>query len=173
MASFPGAVENFRLISSIKEVWLRAMKVDDDTLVNPQNTDALLDGEILTIKAGYQVGRPVAGDFAAGPPVGQFLNSPVALPIFHLKGATDVQAAKNPTVIWHGHFEADTLIFNASPVTAYAPGTPVTVVLADLGDGVTRSVLDNQLDFATQAIVGTVTRLPADNNGYLRFEWRL
>jgi hypothetical protein len=125
----------------------------------------------MAIGAGYKMARASnVGTPGARASVRSF-------PLWAERGRYDVQAmaqGKAP-VIWLGHYEADTRVFDAA--VTLGSGAAITTVMQPLKvatitvDGRNYSGLVGHGGSAdTDPVVGYVTRLPADNGGKLRFQ---
>jgi len=143
----------------------------DRTLVDPTNALCLVDGEWMAIGVGYKMSRASAvGTPGARASVRSF-------PLWMERGRYDVQAiaqTKAP-VIWLGHYEADTRVYDAS--VTLGSGAAITSVMQPLKvatitvNGRNYSGLVGHGGSAdTDPVVGYVTRLPAENGGKLRFQ---
>ena len=101
--------ESFKLVtpSMAVNLYLVDYALQDESIVNPNATNALLLGEWLS-NVLYQ--DKAARDDAGG--------GHLSFPFFSPKGAYDVQAQKIVPLIVHGSFVADTWVFDRATVTA-------------------------------------------------------
>jgi len=131
------------------------LEVADAALINPQNANAIIDGEFVTHDANYKFIR------ATDP----------ALPCFatlEWRGDYGVQASKKLSTLYIGGYEADTLVFDPTTLTLGSPLMLGTVNTAATGS-VNRSGIVDHDAVATKLVLGYVTRLPATNGNRLRF----
>lgn len=152
---------NFEPKSNMLNVETRSIKLADPTLANPQNADALVDGEWVIINADKKLAR--ASDIATpdDPAVAP------SYPVWDEKGRTDNQAVRVKTIIYLGMWEFDTDVFVATGMTHNGLVAVATVAI----DGKSYSGLVANGTFGTPGAgitVGTITRLPAANGGRLR-----
>jgi hypothetical protein len=151
-------VINFKLISEFQTIHRRPFELDVPGILDPNDVRPLVDGEFLALTATtYKMKRE--GDNSAG------TADPGAGPSFAYfaeRGRYEVQAIAKGPFLYLGQYEADTKIMDS---TGAAVGDALEVVDIDIGGIVRRG-----LKKATSGYkVGYVTRLPANNNGWLRF----
>jgi hypothetical protein len=164
---------NFEPSSDILATQRRDFPLADSTLADPTNAVALVDGEWMVINNSYKIERAtnVAGANGVVPTTAQ-----TSYVLFAERGRYDVRAmsqTKMP-IIFMGHYESDTRIFDAAQVAAsdgaaitYV-GQPLQVATITIGTRKYTGLVGH--DGTTgNAIVGRVTRLPASNGGKLRF----
>jgi len=142
-------IVNFELVTDVQDLIRRDFTVADPTIINPTNSNPLLDGEWVALNTSYQLVR--AGTGVLG------------FAVFAERGRFDVQAIGKTTVLFAKPYEADTRIFTAAGL---ALGAPLKISAAVTYDLQTRSGL---VAHDTGVIIGYVTRLPANNGGKLRF----
>lgn len=142
-------VVNFELVTEVQSLIRRDFPVADRDLVNPTNTNPLMDGEFMNLNASYQLIR------------GASLSMGFAL--FAERGRFDVQAVGKTTVLFGGTYEADTRVFTSAGLTL---GCKLEISAAVTVDTLTKSGLKV---FTTGEVIGYCTRLPANNGGRLRF----
>lgn len=170
---------NFEPYSDIIPVHRRDYPLVDKTLANPLNAVALVDGEWMTINSSSQLLRATTIGTPGNEPGN---NSFLLAPTFAERGRYDVQAMAGTKVpvLWMGDYEIDTRIFDATAVVGTgaaisAVGQPLKVATITFGGrnftGLVGAVYN---EAAPAKFVGFVTRLPANNNGKLRFRtgWR-
>lgn len=170
---------NFEPVSDMLTVVKRVFPLADKTLIQPLNAVALVDGEWLTTNAAGQLLRAtniaVVGNEPGNYTFGLF-------PSWSERGRTDIQATADKVypILWGGFWEFETRIFDAAAtVGTGAPITqmwqPLKVATITFGgrnfSGLVGAVYN---EAAPAKFVGYVTRLPAQNNGKLRFMtgWR-
>lgn len=144
------SVENFRLVTPVEKLERKDLTLADPTLANPNAANPLLDGEFLEYNTAYKAVR------AGG--------SILCFAIFAERGRTDVQALRKTPVLYMGHYEADTVIMDA---TAIALGDKLMVDNVTIS-GLTKSGLKKHGGGA-ELVIGYVTRTPATNGQKLRF----
>lgn len=144
------AIENFRLVTPVERLERKDLTLADPTLANPNNANPLLDGEFLEYDANYK-GVRSGGDI-------------LSFVIFAERGRTDVQALRRTPVLYMGHYEADTVIMDA---TGMALGDPLMVddvtIATKTKSGLKKHGGDAEL------VVGYITRIPSSNGQKLRF----
>lgn len=146
---------DFRLVSEFTNIHRRPFELVDPLILKATNANPLLMGEWLQ-HAGT-VGRMDRGGEAAGATVPSW-------PVFSETGRYETQALGKVPILYMNAFEADTLVFAAAGLTLGAPVSVGDVTIATL---VRRGLLLNP--GGVVLTVGYVTRLPANNNGFLRF----
>lgn len=153
-------MQNFRLISEFQTIHRRSFEMADTDIlkpVPPAPKVPLVDGEWLQLDTAYKMARG-AGQ-AAVPSFAYFAE----------QGRYETQAIGKGPILYMGAYEADTLIMDPAQGTAIATvGQPLIVDEITLG-GLARRGLVGVVTPGTDLVVGWVTRLPANNNGYLRF----
>ena len=141
----------FKLVSEFVPLGIRAFELVTPAILNPLNVNPLVMGEFLEL-AGYKMQRG-SGDSEV----------PTAC-YYQSQGSYDVQGLGKGPFLFMGPYEADTKIMNP---TDLAENMALMVTDVDMGGGILKRGLAKWT--ATHHIIGYVTRLPADNNGYLRF----
>jgi hypothetical protein len=170
---------NFEPVSDMMSVVRRNYPLADKTLIQPNNAVVLVDGEWMTINS--------AGKLLRATTIGSLGDEPgnytfILVPSWAERGRTDIQASADKVypVLWMGSYEFDTRVFDAAatvgtgaPITQI--GQPLKVATIAIGGrnftGLVGAVYN---EAAPAKFVGYVTRLPAQNNGKLRFMtgWR-
>lgn len=166
---------NFTNISDILPVQRRDFPVADQTLVDPYNALALVDGEWMTLDSSYKLVRATTiGTLGTAGAAGRA--SVRSFPLWMEKGRYDVQASsqKKMAVLFIGDYEFDTRVFDAS--MAAGSGAAITTVMQPLkvatitiGSRNYTGLVGHGGSADTDPVVGHVTKLPANNNGVLRF----
>lgn len=149
--------ESFRLVnpSLAVNMYVTDWSVDDESILVPTATNALLLGEWLTItRTAGQARREDAH------PLGGHLSHP----FFSPRGAYDVQTRKIVPLIQHGTFVADTWVFDRTNVTTL--GQELTAKLVAF-EGANRSILTS-LTPGTHLRRAIVLRLPGSATEPLR-----
>jgi hypothetical protein len=165
---------NFEPVSDMMPVVRRNFPLADKTLIQPLNANVLVDGEWMKINSSGQLLRATT--------IGTPGNEPgnydfLLVPSWAERGRTDIQASSDKVypVLWMGFWEFDTRIFDASAVVGTGAaitqvGQPLKVATITFGgrnfSGLVGAVYN---EAAPVKFVGYVTRLPAQNNGKLRF----
>lgn len=170
---------NFEPISDMLPTTRRNFPLADKTLIQPLNANVIVDGEWMTINSAGQLLRATT--------IGSVGNEPgnytfILVPSWAERGRTDIQATadKQYPVIWDGTWEFDTRIFDAAAVVGTGAaitqvGQPLKVATITFGGRNFSGLVGATFNEAAPAkFVGYVTRLPAQNNGKLRFikGWR-
>lgn len=172
---------NFEPVTSVLATQRRDFALADKTLADPLNAVALVDGEWMVLNTSYQIVRGAAiGTLGTAGAGGRC--DIKSFPLWAERGRYDVRAqaqAKMP-VIFRGDWEFDTRIFDATAVVA--SGAAITTVLQPLKVATIAIGSRNYCGLVghggaadTSAVVGYVTRLPAQNGGKLRLisGWRV
>lgn len=147
---------NFELLSEATPIIRRPFEVatvdaGGVSIVNPNSQNPLLLGEFLELDTTY---RGVRGTGTTTAP---------SFAVFGERGRTDMQALTKAPLLYIGGYEAQTKVMDA---TGLAVGSALMVDDVTFGSLTRRGL---KLVTASNYIVGRVTRLPANNNGYLRF----
>lgn len=143
-------VENFRLVTPVEWVYRRDLPLEDRTLVNPNGSNPLLDGEWLMYNTSKHA---IRSDGSA-----------LSWVVFGERGRTDVQALGKVPVLYMGRYEADTLVFDTAGGLALGSALMVDDVTYSGG---TKSGL--KLKAGGDLTIGYVTRMPSTNGLKLRF----
>lgn len=161
---------NFEPVSDILPVWRKDLPLADKTIAEPLNSVALVDGEWMTLNSSYQWVRPAdVSSVGARAAIRSFL-------CFFERGRTDRagMAEKKTTMLYLGHYEGDTRIFDAA--AAFGSGAAITFVLQPLkvatitlGSRNYSGLVGHGGSGDTDPVVGYVTKLPNSNGGKLRF----
>ena len=120
-------------------------------IINPNSANPLILGEFLELNTAYQMIRGTV--------------NPAAVPsycVFGERGRTDMQALGKAPILFMGTYEAQTKVMN--------PAGLAVGDLLEVNDVTFGSLTRRGLKLRTTGLgAGRVTRLPANNNGYLRF----
>jgi len=146
---------DFNLISEFQTIHRRPFELADPTILNPVNANPLVLGEYLQLDAAYKMAR---GGEAAGATVPSFC-------YFAEQGRYETQAIQKGPFLYGGFYEADTKVFDGTGITTV--GQPLAVGDVTYGSLTRRGILLNP--GGGVLTLGYVTRLPANNNGFLRF----
>jgi hypothetical protein len=169
---------NFEPKSDILKEHQKDFSLADGNLATPDNAVCAIDGEwFIPDTTGKKIVR--ATDVTS---VGDEPDDYLLMPCWSERGRTDVQAMSRRalTMIFMGEYEFDTRIFNAAVAVGTGAaitlvGQPLKVATITIGSrnysGLVGAVFN---EAAPAKFVGYVTRLPAANNGKLRFRtgWR-
>jgi hypothetical protein len=145
---------NFVLKSEFQTVHRRSFEMADPDILKPipgGGKVPLVDGEWLQLNTSYQMERGTANPYLLP-----------SYPYIAEQGRYETQAIGKGPILYGGFFEADTLIMDGTGLAVGDALEIQDVAIATL----TRRAL---IEFTTGYIVGRVTRLPANNNNYLRF----
>jgi hypothetical protein len=142
---------NFKLVSEFQVIQRRPFELNDVTVLNPNSINPILDGEFLQLNTGYKMVRGAV--------------NPSVIPsycYFAERGRYETQAIGKGPFLYMGWYEADTKIMDAAGL-----GIGSNLEVADVSIG---GANKRALKLATTGyVIGVVTRLPADNGGWLRF----
>lgn len=141
---------NFKLVSPFELIQRRSFELVDPAILKPTNLNPLLDGEFLELDA-YKMKRG-AGLPGAAP----------AFACFAERGRYETQAIQKVPMLYMGWYEADTKIMSASGLAVGDILEVSTIAIATIDKRGLQEV-------TTGRPIGYVTRLPANNNGFLRF----
>ena len=163
---------NFRLISEFQPIQRRPFSVATPAILNPVDGNPLLDGEFLGQNSAYKMDRDAAGTGT---------NEQSSTPqwcVFAERGRYETQAIQKVPMLYLGSYEAETKIMSAGTdlgADAIATvGQPLYVGNCTIGGLVKRGLRGvNTAGITNELSIGFVTRLPADNGGWLRFIWNL
>ena len=147
----------FKLKTPLAEITRMDFPISDPLLLDFESTSplALIIGEFLTLDSNYKLAR------AANPGV-----PPGPWALFMEKGRSDTQALgdKKTMVLFKGGYWAETKVFTGTPTLG------AKLEVADLTfAGGTRSGLQTHAGGANP-VIGYVTKLAADNGGWLQFQ---
>ena len=161
---------NFKLVSEFQTIHRRPFEFDAPTILDPTNVRPIVDGEYLQLTTAYKMARGGNNALAGSPTPDDEATVP-SFAYFAERGRYEVQAIQKGPFLYMAPYEADTLIFdatNGAPGAAIALGAPVTVWDMTLG-GIIRRGLSGKIG-ASAFIIGYVTRMPAYNSNWLRFQ---
>lgn len=149
---------DFELKSEVTPIVRRAFPVatvdaNNLTIINPNSLIPLVLGEFLELDTSYEM---IRGAEAAGGTTPSFA-------VWGERGRTDMQSLQKAPTLYLGPYEADTKVMDP---TALAIGAKLMVADVTYGSLTRRGL---KLEAGGVYVVGRVTRLPANNNGYLRF----
>jgi len=146
------SVQNFKLISEFQPIQRRPFGLGDPDILNPNDTEPLLDGEFLELDSSYKMVRG-SGSPATVPSFAYFAE----------RGRYEVQAIQKGPFLYLGQYEAETLIMDSSGITL---GEALEVDTVTVGAA---TWLRGLVQKTTGYVIGYATKLPANNNGWLRF----
>jgi hypothetical protein len=150
---------NFELKSEFQTIHRKSFELADNAILNPNNANPLVIGEFLQLTTAYKMARGSADGVVP------------AFCYFAEQGRYETQAIGKGPFLFGGFYEADTKVMDATlEATITAVGQPLMVNDVTIGGVVKRGLSALPATPAgTEYVVGYVTRLPANNNGYLRF----
>lgn len=160
---------NFEPVSDVLPIQRKDLSLADPSLALPDNAQALIDGEWVTIDSSYKWARAAAiGTPGTAATVRSF-------PVFFERGRSDRlgMAERKTTCLFRGEWEFDTRVYDASATVG--SGAPISSVLQPLKVATITIGSRNFVGLVghggaadTSPVVGYVTRLPASNGGKLR-----
>ena len=166
--------ENFKPVTDVIPTIRRDFPLFDPSLADPMNAHSLLDGEWMTLDAG--TGKLIRSADVAS--VGNSAGNSFSWPLWAENGRYDIQAMSDRKcpIIWLNQWEFETRIYDAAATIGAGAAIStrfqaVKVASISLGGvyGVrTLSGLVGVGPGDTDQIVARVTRLPAENSGWLR-----
>jgi len=146
----------FKLTSAVADLDRRSFALADPTILRPATSaNPLVMGEWLDLTTAYKMQRG-SGDLSVP-----------SWPYFAEEGRYEVQAIEKGPFLYMGQFEADTMVFDGAAISAI--GQPLFVGDVTYGSIAGRKGLKGIAGPSTEVAIGFVTRLPASNNGWLRF----
>ena len=156
----------FKLVTGFNDVQRRSFDLADPDILKATNARPIAGGEWFQFDSSYKMAR--GGDNSQDTPGTPDDEASVPSYVFFGEGPgrTDMQATGKGTFIFLNDFEADTLIYDGDGL---ALGDALSVYDIDNGDGIIRRGLAKA---SSGKVVGYVSRLPANNNGWLRFSTR-
>lgn len=148
-------METFRNVTEIQAINRRSFPLADPSLLRPQTSaNPIIMGEWFGLNASYQMAR------------GSGAQSVPTFPYWAESGRYEVQAIEKGPFLFLGSFEADSKVFDGTAITAV--GQMLYVDDVTIGS-LTKQGLVGIASPTTEVAIGFVTRLPASNNGWLRF----
>ena len=144
---------DFRLVSEFQTIHRRPFELTDPAVLNPNSVSPvpLVMGEFLILDTAYKMLRDTV--------------NPAIVPSFAFfaeQGRYETQAIQKGPFLFMGSYEADTKIMDASSLVV---GSELQV-----NDVTVATITRRGLNLQTSGfIIGHVTRLPANNGGFLRF----
>jgi len=145
----------FKLVSEFQTIARRSFGLDDPSILRPATSaNPLIMGEWLDLTTAYKMQRGVGS-----------LSVP-AFPYFAEEGRYEVQAIDKGPFLYMGSFEADTMVFDGALITTVGQRIFVGDVTVS---SLTRKGLIGIAAPTTEVSPAFVTRLPANNGGWLRF----
>ena len=148
-------METFRLVSEFQPVHRRSFELADPTLLRPTAAKPVIMGEWFGLNTSYQMAR------------GSGTQSVPTFAYFSEEGRYDNQAINKGSFLLMGPYEAETLFFDGTLISAV--GQRLFVGNVTYGGVADRQGLIGVAGPTTEVSIGIVTRLPANNNGWLRF----
>lgn len=146
---------SFKLVSEFQTLHRRSFELADPTILRPATSaNPLVMGEFLDLTTAYKMQRGTGT---------------LAVPSFAYyaeEGRYEVQTISKGPFLYMGVYEADTMVFDGTAITAV--GQPLFVGDVTYGS-LTRKGLVGVATPTTEHAIGFVTRLPANNNNWLRF----
>ena len=146
---------SLELITPVNDVFRRDVELADPTLLDPNEADALVQGEWLQYNSSSK-GVRITAETAKN-----------VMQVFTQKGDTAGQAIGKTAVIQLHEYEAETDMFDGAG--SYAVDTELTVGDVTI-DGVVRSAL--KVAAAGNSVHALCTKPPQLNGGKLRFQKR-
>lgn len=143
---------HFKLTTPFSDINMKSFALDDVNILNPTNANPLVLGEWLELTDTYKMKR---GSGAATVP---------SYCHFMEQGRYDTQAIGKSAFMFLNEWEADTKVFDTGGT--YTVGEKVCVADVTFGGIASRRGLKELA--ASEYVVAVVTRIPANNNGYLR-----
>ena len=149
----------FRLTTEFIDIKRRGFELADPTILEPAGANPLLEGEFLELDANYKMVRNTGDGL---------------LPAFACvseSGRYETQAIQKSAFLFLGAYEAETKVFDASlEATITTAGQALMVNDVTIGALTRRGLTALPGSPAgTEFTIGYVTKLPANNNGWLRF----
>jgi hypothetical protein len=156
----------FRLVSEFQTINRRSFPLVDRAVLDPNGVRPLIHGEFLELGSAANKGKMARGgnDTVSIPGTPDDEAAVPSFCYFAEQGRYEVQAIDKGPFLYMHSYEADTKVMDGDGLSV---GSPLAVYDIDaLGGAIVRRGLALQ---SGGLITGYVTRLPADNNGWLRF----
>lgn len=154
----------FKLISEFQTINRRSFPMADPAVLDPHNVRPLIIGEFLQLDSSYKMVRG-GNDTVSTPGTPDDEATAPSFAYFAEQGRYEVQAIKKGPMLYMHSYEAETMVMDGDGL---AIGDALGVFDIDaMGGSIVRRGLAKTGGSAH--VIGHVTRLPADNNGYLRF----
>lgn len=151
---------NFQLITELQTLTRRDFPLADSTLLQPLNSNPLLDGEFLEMNGSYQLQRAASG--VGGTHEG---SNALVFPVHTERGRYDTQAVGKTNILMLGMYEAETQV---ASLTGLSVGDPLTVQDVTYQSLTKRGLAKKVGAGGTGVVViGYVSRLPG--GGKVRF----
>jgi hypothetical protein len=142
---------NFKLTSEFQTIGRRPFELAAPSILNPNDSNPIIDGEFLELNTAYKMARGAV--------------NPAAVPSFCYfaeRGRYETQAIGKGPFLYLGWYEADTKVMLG---TGIGVGDALEVADVTIGGIIKRGLVKA----TTGLVIGYATRLPAYNNGWLRF----
>lgn len=155
----------FKLVSEFQTINRRTFPFVDETVADPNSARPAIHGEFFQLGSGSNKGKMArGGDNTVSTPGTPDDEATVpSYCYFAEQGRYDVQALKRGPFLYMHSYEADTMVMDGDGL---AIGDALSVFDIDsLGTLVRRGLAKASAGY----VIGYVTRLPADNGGWLRF----
>jgi len=149
----------FKLVSEFQTIHRRPFELADPTILNPNSATPLVEGEFLELNSAYKMARGSGDGLVPG------------FAYFAEQGRYEVQTISKGPFLYGNFYEADTMIMDpALEATITYAGQPLMVNDVTIGAIARRGLTALPGSPAgTEFVIGYVSRLPANNGGYLRF----
>jgi hypothetical protein len=142
---------NFELVTELQTLHRRDFPLADPTILNPLNSNPLLDGEWLEMNSSYALARGAAG--VGGTNEG---DNAAVFPIHTERGRYDTQAIGRTNVLMLGMYEADTLVITSAGLVV---GDALTVQNVTYLGGTKRGLAKKVAAASGVVVVGFVTKI--------------
>ncbi len=148
--------DELNTITPVNDVFRRDVEVEDESILDPNESDALVQGEWLQI-------NPATGKYVRADGTQRS-----AAQVFSQRGDLAAQALKKVAALQLHEYEAETTMFLDSPSVAFTVGAPLVPAIGAIDGVAGRSGLDVQTT-SNGLVIGYVTRIPSANGNKLRY----
>jgi hypothetical protein len=143
-----------RLITEVQTIIRRDFVLADPTILQPNSSNPLIDGEWLELDASYKLARGT----------GEGTNANV-FPVWTERGRSDTQAILKATVLFLGGYEVETRVYDP---TALVVGDELTVQDVTVG-GLTKRGVKEGAGGGGRVVVGYVSKVGTDRIRFIHY----
>ena len=152
---------NFKLVSEFQTIQRRPFEFTAPAILNPTDVRPIVDGEFLQHDSAYKMARGGNNALAAAPAPDDEALVP-SFAYFAERGRYETQAILKGPFLYLGPYEADTMIMYGTGISL---GDALSVWDISIGGIIRRGLFKRTSGY----VVGYATRLPVNNNNWLRF----
>jgi hypothetical protein len=150
------ATQTFRLVTSFEDIGRRSFDLASPGILKATDTNPIVSGEFFQLDGDYKMARGTVNPAVV--PSYVFYGEP---------GRTEMQALQKGTFLFHrGPYEAETKVMTSTSIVV---GSALEVADVTYGGKTRRGLVLR----TSGVVVGYATKLPANNDGWLRFRTAL